>query len=321
MGNGTASPDMKDKRLRPAIMMMHRANRPNLRALQTFEAVSRHRSVSLAGDELGITQSAVSHQLRQLSESLGEKLLVRQGRGVTLTPAGVRLAERLQTAFSDIERSVSETIGGNRDVIRLAVCSAFAPGWLIPRMDRLYAAMPNFDLQLRMHDRASELSDTVADAFITARPKETGFLSTFILPEQLVAVCHESVRPRYGLDLPLISRDMSPQHRGQDWVRFLAACDSGLSEALGHRWLYATHHIIALEMARAGLGAALVPDFLVARDLAAGRLQRLHKGHFATQDGYYFSFKESRRHEPGLETLAGWLQAEIGQQGALAASS
>lgn len=295
-------------------MMMHRANRPNLRALQTFEAVSRHRSVSLAGDELGITQSAVSHQLRQLSESLGEKLLVRQGRGVTLTPAGIRLAERLQTAFSDIERSVSETIGGNRDVIRLAVCSSFAPGWLIPRMARLYDAMPNYDLQLRMHDRASELSDTVADAFITARPKDTGFISTYILPELLVAVCSTGARPRYGLDLPLISRFMNPQNPGQDWKRFLAVTGSSLSERADQRWLYATHHIIALEMARAGLGAALVPDFLVARDLADGTLLRLHQDHMPTQDGYYFSIKESRSNEPGLEMLSRWLQAEIAQE-------
>ncbi len=64
---------------------MLKNRRSGYRGLQAFEAVSRHRSVSLAADELGITQSAVSHQIRQLSEDLGEKLIIRQGRGIALT--------------------------------------------------------------------------------------------------------------------------------------------------------------------------------------------------------------------------------------------
>ncbi|MGQ3281362.1 MAG: LysR family transcriptional regulator, partial [Shinella sp.] len=69
--------------------------------------------------------------MRLLSTLVGERLLHKQGRGVALTEAGNRLARKLQPAFSDIARSVGEAIGGARNVVRLAICSSFGPGWLI----------------------------------------------------------------------------------------------------------------------------------------------------------------------------------------------
>jgi len=80
--------------------------RHNLRALQAFEAVARHSSITKAADELGVTQSAVSHQLRKLSDDIGERLVVKSGRQVILTEAGRRLGIALQAAFLQIDRSV-----------------------------------------------------------------------------------------------------------------------------------------------------------------------------------------------------------------------
>lgn len=285
--------------------------RPNYRSLQAFEAVSRHLSVSMAADELGITQSAVSHQLRQLTQELGERLLVKQGRGVALTVAGTRLAQKLQTAFADIERSVSEAIGGGRDVIRIAVCSSFAPGWLIPRLPRLYASNPVFDLQLLMYATDPELTDAVADAFVTTKPQEAGFASMLILPERLVPVCHASVRARFGDDLPLITTDLEPHRAGADWKRFAELSGETAPCPLISRWLFATHYLLALEMVRGGLGAALVPDFLVAREIADGSLALLGQACIETKEDYYFSVKESRKSEPGLDALSRWFRQEI----------
>ena len=170
----------------------------NFRALQAFEAVSRHMSVSAAAVELGVTQSAVSHQIRLLTEEMGERLLQKQGRGVALTAAGDRLASRLQVAFADIARSVMETIGTARTTVRLAVCSSFAPGWLIPRLSRLYAHNPSFDLQLCMYAQDPILTDTVADAFITSMTPETGFYSLLLKKEMLVPVASPAHISRFG---------------------------------------------------------------------------------------------------------------------------
>src|SRR5690349_17347076 len=96
-----------------------------LRALQCFEAVARLRSISKAAAELGVTQSAVSHQLRDLTQQLGESLMVKSGRGIALTPAGAELAAALNSAFSVIANSVSRIVGNDRQRVRLAICSSF----------------------------------------------------------------------------------------------------------------------------------------------------------------------------------------------------
>lgn len=283
--------------------------RQNFRALQAFEAVSRHLSVSRAAEELGVTQSAISHQLRILGELVGERLLRKEGRGVVLTSAGDKLARKLQPAFAEIDRSVSEAIGRRRETVRLAVCSSFGPGWLIPRLSDFYATRPAFDLQLCMYARDPDLTDAVADAFVTTFPSEKGYYALFLWPERLIPVV--STR-RTSLDnLPLITTDLDPGRIGTDWISHAAlAEDGGLAPPDG-RWLFASHYLMALEMVRAGLGAALVPDFLVAAEIEAGTLRRLDNLAVPTHEDYYLCVKESRRDEPALDGLIRWFRSQL----------
>lgn len=282
----------------------------NFRALQAFEAVSRHMSVSAAAVELGVTQSAVSHQIRLLTEEMGERLLQKQGRGVALTAAGDRLATRLQVAFADIARSVMETIGTSRATVRLAVCSSFAPGWLIPRLSRLYAQNPAFDLQLCMYARDPVLTDTVADAFITSMTQESGFYSVPLKKENLVPVAAPANVARFGCDLPLITTDMDLPEIGTDWETYRHLSGGKLDLPADGRWLFASHYVTALAMARAGLGAALVPDFLAESHVAGGELTLLDEVMLPTGHDYYLYIKESRRSEPSLDALCRWFRAE-----------
>lgn len=286
--------------------------RQNFRALQSFEAVSRHLSVSAAAAELGVTQSAVSHQLRLLVDLVGEKLLRKDGRGIALTEAGERMARRLQGAFAEIDRSVGEAIGDGRDSVRLAVCSSFGPGWLIPRLKDFYASRPGFDLQLHMYARDPELTDAVADAFVTTLPTEKGFFSLLLWREKLVPVVLASLpltaKPR------LITTDMSPGSVGKDWQSHGRLTGQDQIAPPENRWLLASHYLLALEMARAGLGAALVPDFLVARDLGCGTLRLLDNAAVETREDYFLCIKESRRSEPALDGLVRWFRTQLPRQ-------
>lgn len=184
----------------------------NLRALEAFESVSRLKSLTAAAEELGVTQSAISHQIRRLTEELGEKLLRRVGRRVELTSAGTRLAINLRSAFDRIDQSLEEAIGSDHATVRLAVCSSFAPGWLIPRLDELYAAHPDIRLQLRMYARDPELTDEVADAFVTTLPTVPGFHALRLKTELLVPVRAVDT----GRDLPLITTTLPPKTLGGD---------------------------------------------------------------------------------------------------------
>ena len=287
-------------------------NRKNFRALEAFEAVSRHQSVSAAAVELGVTQSAISHQLKILTELVGERLLQKQGRGIVLTQAGDRLARKLQPAFAEIGRSVGVAIGGTRNVVRLAICSSFGPAWLVPRLGGFYATNPGFDLQLCMYARDPELTDAVADAFVTTLPNEKGFRAFLLWPEQLVPIIASSLSGQ--TDPMLITTDLQPGREGADWKAHAALSGRDLDRPWTNRWLFASHYLIALEMVRAGLGAALVPDFLAARDLESGTLRLLDSVVIPSHQDYYLCVKESRRNEPELLALIRWFKSQLPNQ-------
>jgi DNA-binding transcriptional LysR family regulator len=96
------------------------------RSLQYFEAVARYRSFKLAADDLGVTGSAVSHQMRRFSDAVGHQLLVKSGRGIALTAKGEELAAKLTSVFGGLETLVKGIAGGGQDALQLPVCSTDA---------------------------------------------------------------------------------------------------------------------------------------------------------------------------------------------------
>ncbi|MCX8572660.1 LysR family transcriptional regulator [Aminobacter sp. MET-1] len=286
--------------------MTKKRSMPQMRALQSFEAVARHLSVSHAAQELGVTQSAVSHQIRRLSEELGERLVERQGRGLVLTQTGRRLASELDRAFDLIESSAAQVVGAASGTVRLAVYGSFASGWLIERLPAFFARHPDIDLQLITVTDEDELSDRLADAFITCTPSQRGYRSILLRREQLIAVASPNIGE---WPCPLITTEVSPSSVGADWIDFCRQNSLELSTFQKESWKLCTHYQLAFDMARVGIGAALVPDFLGERGIAEGALQRLPGEPMPTGLSYYLSIKFSRSQEPALTSLTRWLRA------------
>ncbi|MFZ2103753.1 MAG: LysR substrate-binding domain-containing protein [Oricola sp.] len=290
--------------------------RQHIRALQTFEAVSRHLSVSRAADELGVTQSAVSHQLRRLNEEIAEKLFTRSGRSIELTDAGAKLASRLQVAFAQIDDSISDVAGLHREKLRLAVYSSFAPGWLIQRIGSFYEAYPEIDLQILMYDRHPDLTDAVADAFVTSFPAEVGFWSSRLYPEMLVSVRVPAKADGTPAPTRLITSELHIGAFAKDWIEYCKVAGLELRTLLDRPWLQTSHYIFALEMARHGLGIAVVPDFLAEEDLQSGRLELFNPAKLATHEDYYLCVKDNRRSEAPLAALIQWFRSQIAYEAA-----
>ncbi|CAI2933877.1 LysR family transcriptional regulator [Aminobacter niigataensis] len=286
--------------------MTKKRSMPHLRALQSFEAVARHLSVSHAAQELGVTQSAVSHQIRRLSEELGERLVERQGRGLVLTEAGRRLALELDRAFDLIERSAAQVVGAANGTVRLAAYGTFASGWLVQRLPEFFARYPDIDLQLITVSEEDELSDRVADAFITSVPSQRGYRSVLLKRDHLIAVAPPDLGP---WPCPLITTEVSPSAVGADWIDYCRHNGLELSTFQKESWKLCTHYQLAFDMARAGIGAALVPDFLGERGIAEGTLQRVYGESMPTGSSYYLSIKFSRSQERALASLTQWLRA------------
>jgi DNA-binding transcriptional LysR family regulator len=283
-----------------------------LRSLQYFEAVARHQSMKLAARDLGVSQSAVSHQMRELSDTIGQQLLAKSGRGIVLTETGQTLAGKLATAFAGLESLVDELVNQGRGLLQLAVCSSFGPTFLIDRVKDFYATHPEIDLQLRLYAQDPLLINEVADAYITAYPVRSGFVSHRLWDERLLAVRSPSLEGTGLAKQPLITTDLESGSVGQDWVKFCRRAKLRLSDLQDGSFRQCTHYLLALELAKRGQGVALVPDFLAQRDIKSGTLVQFDEMLMPSGRVYSLCYKQSRAHEPKLVALAEWLKNQVG---------
>ncbi|MGE3872084.1 MAG: LysR family transcriptional regulator [Parvibaculaceae bacterium] len=279
----------------------------SFKSLQAFEAVARRKTLAKAAEELGVTQSAVSHQIQRLTREIGEQLLTRSGRTIVLTDTGKKLAATLHHAFEEIHSTVAQVVGGESDSVRLALCSSFAPGWLVGRLDSFYRLHPRISLQLIMYALDPELTDRTADAFVTSFPRVAGYSPLKLRPEVLVPVYRDNGgNPR----LSLITTDINAGETGADWIKYCALAGLPLENLHTGQWRQCSHYILALQLARQGLGMALVPDFLAAGDLASGSLRLLSGTGMPTNEDYFLCIKSSRLNEPSLRALHNWFRAQ-----------
>lgn len=282
-----------------------------LRSLQYFEAVARRGSVKEAAEEIGVSASAVSHQMRELSNFLGEDIVVRAGRGIRLTERGTRLHRHLAVLFSGLEDVLTEAIGNCRTHLRLAVCSSFGPAWLAGRLPAFIEAHPTIDLEFRMFARYPMQTEATADAIVTAGLVMDGFDHIFLFEETLVAVA----RPGFGPfnnegRARLVTTDLDPQGIGREWQGYSDLTGRDFVGAAEGAFVRCTHYLLAMALARAGIGAALVPTFLAADALSVGDLALIDERRLPSGRSYKLCYKSSRARDPDLRDLARWMKKE-----------
>lgn len=282
----------------------------NLSGFQVFEAVFRHKSITRASEELGITQSAASHQVRKLAERLGEDLVRRNGRQIILTKAGTQLGKSLRSAFDIIDQEVA-AMEGDRSIVQAGVYSSFGMSWLIPRLPRFQIAHPEVDLRLIMLHDPHEVSSRVADVFVTSEVVRSGYMARRLFAEQLVPVVRADRTADFAAPMRLISSEAEPGIAGRAWEAFAALNGMDASSVRSGEWVCCSHYIFALEMALAGMGAALLPDFVAAQEISAGRLQRMPGQALPTGQIYELHVPLNRRRDPPIVSFTSWLQDEV----------
>ncbi|WP_022964405.1 LysR substrate-binding domain-containing protein [Halopseudomonas pelagia] len=300
---------------------------PPLKALPVFEAVARLNSFSLAADELSVGQSAISHQIKLLETYLGEPLFIRTGRYLALTDDGRQYFDAVSTALLQIERASEQVLGHETARLRLSVFSSFAVRWLVPRLPALQKQWPQLDLSLEMSGENPQLSDRVADCFITVRPDSSAFSYELLYTERLFPVCSQQywqtlcreqeidstlqLSPRAPLNpavlaaYPLLSTHSIYNREGGDWAAWFDAGDQPLPKA--SRLQHFSHMLLALEAARYHQGIALTNDYMLSSRADSADFVRLPCHHLMTGDQFFFAWKTSRRHEPGIQILRRWL--------------
>jgi len=255
---------------------------PPLNWLRAFEAAARRTSFAAAARELNMTQPAVSYQIRSLEKSLGAALFTRHARRVELTAMGRAYLPTVRSAFSQLAASTAGLfgLGGDRQVtVRCA--ATFAALWLAPRLPRFHAAHP--DIAVRLATSTWAEGGRAADggegdpADVDIRYGDgnwNAYEIALIQRERSVVVCAPAVREMLGDpppasacgDCPLI-HIMGYETFWQHWFR-----TAGIEAAPGWHGISVDNSVVALEIAAAGHGLALVFETFARRYLDAERL-------------------------------------------------
>ena len=288
---------------------------PPLTALRAFEATVRLGSLSAAAAELHVTHGAVSRQLQALEAALGQPLLVKAGRHLQPTAAGLRLQQSASLAFAQLRQAWAELQprppGG---ALVLGCPGSVLARWMIPRLDALARDLPGLTLHLAAVEGEVDPALPGLDALLLLgqTPWPAAWQVHLLGSERIGPVfsphCADAGLLAGAAPGALQSRPLlHTRSRPQAWPAWWQA--QGLDPGQLLRGQGFTHLYYLLEAARSGLGVAIAPEELVREDLADGRL--LAPWGFVPTGGQWALCWRRGHHDPRLPQLAQWLQLQL----------
>jgi LysR family glycine cleavage system transcriptional activator len=293
---------------------------PPLSAVRAFEAAARHESFTRAAEELGMTQAAVSYQVKALEDRVGSPLFVRQARNVALTPAGRRLAPAVTEAF-EMLRTAFASAGRNVDnVLSLSILPTIASHWLVPRLGRFQIAHPQFAVQLdASHDIVDFAQGEFDLAIRSGRGDWPGLEALFLLPSHFTPVCSPRLLQASPLEGPadiLKMPILSPHDPWwAEWFEKAGVGKVDLSDRLDHSFGTQTFEGMA---AMAGQGVALINPFFFAADLASGRLVQMFDLILEADRSFWLVYPKARRRSEKIRAFCDWALEEARRDAAQA---
>ncbi len=283
---------------------------PSLKFLKTFQVAAKVSSFKAAADELFVTPSAVSHQIKTLEEQLGVALFQRGMRSLTLTDAGAHYLDHVSDAFAKLEK-VTEQLQARygRTIIRLNVPPFFANELLLPRLASFSQAREETDIRIettfsmpKTHPPEADLSIVVGTGPWQGLTVHELFAQTFI-PACSAEYLRENILGRYadfnGKTLLL------HEERRDAWERWAAAVM--LSPIQPNRLVRLDTMSAVVLAAEQGVGIALVPYRLSADRFAAGSLVKLFDAQLATNESYVLLHRPEDTHRDDLQELTQWI--------------
>ncbi|MDB5628011.1 MAG: transcriptional regulator, LysR family [Tardiphaga sp.] len=290
---------------------------PSLNGLRAFEAAARHLSFTLAADELNVTQTAISHQIKRLEHELGVRLFIRQNRALALTPEAKDYLPGIRAAFDDL-RSATDRLRrrDNDHVLTVSTLASLAMKWLMPRLSAFQQAHPGIDVRVTTSTALVDFRDGDVDAAIRyGRGQWPGLRADWLTADEVFPVCSPELLKG---DKPLRCPDDLAHHTllhssggyDDDWRLWLTA--AGLPADLSKRAGLSFDMIfVALQAAIDGLGVAIARTSYVEADIASGRLVVPFDMSWPVDAGFYLVSPEGRADTPKLRAFREWLLASI----------
>ncbi|WP_249693542.1 LysR family transcriptional regulator [Stappia sp. WLB 29] len=281
-----------------------------LNALRAFEASARLGSFTRAGLELRVTQTAISHQVKALEETLGLTLFKRLPRGLALTDEAQALLPVLTDAFRRMSATLSQFEQGNfREILTIGVVGTFAIGWLLPRLSRFREAHPHVDLRLKTNNNRADMLLDGLDLFIRFGDGAWHATDAVRLMEAPFSpVCAPQIAARLTHPRDLGGEDLLRSYRQDEWAAWFRM--AGLEPLPARGFMFDSSRAL-VEAAALGAGVALVPVAMFAREIEEGRVVRP----FAVEaplGAYWLTSLKSRRQTPAMRAFHQWIADEVG---------
>ena len=285
--------------------------------MRSFECAARHQSFTLAAEELHLTQSAISRQVRELEEIIGTSLFRRAGRRVLLTKAGHTLADELSVDLENIHQTIMRAVSAGRQgtALRIAVLPSFASRWFIPRLPEFSAQHPDIELSLSTRLNPFDMNREHFDLAVHFGSDDWPDTDMQELcSETMIAVSSPDFKKQYKLnrlegltEVPLLHMETRPMI----WKQFFQ--ENGIEDNVILSGKYFDQFSMIIAGAVASLGAALIPTYLIERELQAGLLVRLGEPTVTTKNSYYLVTPSNRKNDQ-VDLLCDWMKNSVGKK-------
>ncbi|MFN3557948.1 MAG: LysR substrate-binding domain-containing protein [Brevundimonas sp.] len=280
-----------------------------LASIRVFEAAARLKSFTRAAEELGMTQAAVSWQIKALEGRLGQSLFRRLPREVQPTEAGERLSSAATEAITLLRRAISDLTEADEHILSITTLATLASQWLAPHLGAFQLANPGLAVRLDTNPGLLDLSREGFDVGIRSGNGDwPGLESQQIMPSVFTPLCSPAMAETLKLENPSDLLEAPRIGMEKEWAEWFAA--AGLSE--GRRpatRLTADYQVLEVAAALGGQGVALGSPIFFAREIKAGLLVRPFPQTVSFNTGYYLVWPEGRRRSSKIRRFREWLMS------------
>ncbi|ANI54330.1 transcriptional regulator GcvA [Pseudomonas sp. DR 5-09] len=286
---------------------------PSLNGLRAFECAARHMSFTRAAEELNVTQTAISHQIRRLEDELGVRLFMRLKDGLALTDEGNAYLPGIRSAFLELRYSTEKLLeSSNNSVLTISTLVSVASKWLLPRLPSFREAHPQIDVRISASTERVDFRKGGIDAAIRYGDGNwPGLRADWLMADEIFPVC--SPRLLTG-DKPLNTPVDLAHHpllqvsgvTANDWSDWLHAAGQPPLTANGPRLTFDLA-MMAVQAAIDGQGVSIGRSTYVDDDLRAGRLVAPFDLRLKSASGFYLVTPHDQAESKKIVAFKGWL--------------
>jgi len=287
---------------------------PPLAAVRTFEAAGRLQNFSRAAEELGLTQAAVSYQIRQLEDRLGRALFVREKGRVRLSETGQRLLPAISNAFATMGDAFAALGSDEADVLTINAATSFGGTWLSARIGSFQLQYPELAVRMAMSNDLIDFDASNVDVAIRiGRGVWPGLRSDFLMRQYLAPIASPAFIEEHGIrepaDLLRVQR-LAPNDSW--WAEWFTLAGVATPPVLSRRGIELDSQLQEASAVQAGFGVAMMTPLYWQGELASGRMvQPFDTFYVSKGSGMWLVHRDNRVGVRKIERFREWLYAEI----------